>query len=58
MKIGIVGTGFAGSTAAYALVLRGAANEIALIDIDTKRAKARAEDILHARPFAKPVRVA
>jgi L-lactate dehydrogenase len=58
MKVGIIGAGFVGSTAAFAIALRGAASEIVLIDIDTKLAGAQAEDILHATPFSRPVRVA
>ncbi len=57
MKVGIVGTGFVGSTTAYALTLQGVASELVLIDIDKKLAGAHAEDILHATPFAEPVRV-
>ena len=57
MKIGIVGAGFVGSTAAYAIALRGVASEILLIDINEKLAQANAEDILHAIPFAKPSRI-
>jgi L-lactate dehydrogenase len=57
MKIGIIGCGFVGSTAAYAMAIEGAASEIVLIDLNAALAKAHAEDILHATPFAKPVRV-
>ena len=52
MKIGIVGAGMVGSSAAFALVLQGIASEIVLIDLDEKRARAEAEDIAHAVPFA------
>jgi L-lactate dehydrogenase len=57
MKVGIVGCGLVGSTAAYTLVLKGLVNELVLIDINTKMARAHAEDILHATPFARAVRV-
>ncbi|MGO9018514.1 MAG: L-lactate dehydrogenase [Syntrophobacteraceae bacterium] len=57
MKAGIVGCGFVGSTAAYTLALRGLVSELVLIDINAKAAKAHAEDILHATPFARAVRV-
>jgi L-lactate dehydrogenase len=57
MKIGIVGSGFVGSTAAYALVMRGVGQEIVLVDQDEKRAKAEADDIFHAVPFASSVNV-
>jgi L-lactate dehydrogenase len=57
MKVGIVGAGLVGSTAAYALVMRGIGREIVLVDRNTKRAKAEADDILHAVPFAHPLQV-
>jgi L-lactate dehydrogenase len=58
MKVGIVGTGFVGSSGAYAIALRGAATELILVDLNKDLARAQAEDILHATPFAAPVRVA
>lgn len=57
MKVGIVGCGFVGSTAAYAMVLQGAASEIVLLDANDTLARAQAEDILHATPFATSIRV-
>jgi L-lactate dehydrogenase len=57
MKAAVVGCGFVGSTAAYAMTLEGAASEILLIDLNKKMAQAQAEDILHATPFANPVRI-
>ena len=58
MKVGIVGTGFVGSTGAYAIALKGAATELILVDLNKDLAQAQAEDILHATPFASPIRVA
>jgi L-lactate dehydrogenase len=57
MKVGIVGTGFVGSTAAYALVMRGVGREIVLVDKNEVRAAAEADDIRHAVPFAHPLNV-
>ncbi len=57
MKVGIVGSGFVGSTAAYAMALNTAASEIVLVDVNDALARAQAEDVLHATPFARPVRV-
>jgi L-lactate dehydrogenase len=57
MKVGIVGCGAVGSSAAYAITLGGLASEVVLIDINTSLARAQAEDILHATPFAAPVRL-
>jgi L-lactate dehydrogenase len=57
MKVGVVGVGMVGGAAANALVLRGAASEVVLIDRTHKRAIAEAEDISHATPFAHVTRV-
>ncbi len=57
MKVGIIGSGFVGSTAAYAMVMRGVGREIVLVDLNKERAQAEADDILHAVPFAHPIRV-
>lgn len=53
-KIGIIGSGYVGSTAAYAMVMRGVGREIVLVDLNHKRAEAEANDIFHAVPFAHP----
>lgn len=58
MKVGIVGSGLVGSTAAYAMVLQGVGREIILVDRNVARAEAEANDIFHAVPFANPMTVA
>lgn len=55
MKIGIVGTGFVGSTAAYSLVLQGVGSELVLVDCRHELAEAHAMDMLHATPFSHPI---
>ena len=57
MKTGIVGSGFVGSTAAYALVMRGVGRRVVLVDQNRARAESEADDILHAVPFAHPLEV-
>jgi L-lactate dehydrogenase len=57
MKVGIVGTGMVGSTSAYALVIAGVGREIVLVDVNAARARAEANDIYHAVPFAHPLTV-
>lgn len=52
MKIGIVGAGGVGASAAYATALLGRAREIVLVDRNADLAAAQAEDISHALPFA------
>jgi L-lactate dehydrogenase len=57
VKVGIVGSGFVGATAAYALVMQGVGREIVLVDRNGARAVAEADDIRHAVPFAHPLDV-
>ena len=57
MKTGIVGSGLVGSTAAYALVMRGVGRRVVLVDQNRARAESEADDILHAVPFAHPLEV-
>ncbi|MEL6643991.1 MAG: L-lactate dehydrogenase [Pseudomonadota bacterium] len=57
MQVGIVGAGMVGSAAGYALALAGTADRIVLVDIDDKLARAQAEDIAHAVPFASSAQV-
>lgn len=57
MKVGIVGAGMVGSAAAFAITLRGVASEVVLVDRNAALARAQAEDILHATPFAHGTRV-
>lgn len=55
MRVGIVGSGLVGSTAAYALVMQGIGREIVMVDLSRQRAEAEANDISHAVPFASPL---
>jgi L-lactate dehydrogenase len=57
MKVGIVGSGLVGSTAGYALVMQGVGREVVLVDKNSARAEAEADDIRHAVPFAHPLEV-
>ena len=42
MKTGVVGSGFVGATAAYALVMRGVGRRLVLVDQNRARAEAEA----------------
>lgn len=57
MKIGIVGAGFVGSTAAFACVLQGSASDIVMVDINDSLAQSQTEDIRHAIPWGHQVRI-
>lgn len=52
MKVGIIGAGQVGSATAFALIMRGVARKVVLIDANQQRAEAEAMDIAHATPFA------
>lgn len=57
MKVGIIGAGFVGSAAGYAMVLRNSCRELVLIDANRAKAEAEADDIQHATPVSHPVLV-
>ncbi len=57
MKIGIIGSGAVGATAAYAMVMSGVGREIVLVDVNRARAQAEADDIYHAVPFSHPINI-
>ena len=57
MKVGIVGCGMVGSTAAFGLLMEGIGREIILVDLNRARAEAEADDLFHAVPFAHPLTV-
>jgi L-lactate dehydrogenase len=50
-KISIIGAGYVGSTAAYALLMSGISSEIALIDINKEKAEGEAMDLRHGLQF-------
>jgi L-lactate dehydrogenase len=56
-KIAIIGAGGVGATTAYALMIRGIASEIVLIDLDKEKAEGEAMDIDHGASFVPPVKV-
>ena len=56
-KVAIIGAGFVGSTAAYALLIDGAVSEIALVDVNKERAEGEAMDLQHGLQFKPNVKV-
>jgi len=57
VRVVVVGAGNVGATFAYALLFRGLAAEIVLIDANHARAEGEAMDLNHAEPFTNPTRV-
>lgn len=56
-RVAIVGTGFVGSTTAYALLMSGTAAEIVLVDRDPRRAEGHVHDLRDAEVFSHNTRV-
>lgn len=56
-KVTIVGAGFVGATAAYALAISGGVSELVLIDINRDKALGEVMDLQHGASFFKPVKI-
>src|SRR5512136_1317126 len=56
-RVAIIGAGNVGATCAYALLLRGLATEIVLVDVNKAKAEGEAMDLNHTVPFAYPTRI-
>lgn len=56
-KCVVIGAGFVGATSAFALMQSGLFSEIAILDINQKKASGEAMDLNHGMPFAQPVRI-
>jgi len=56
-KVGLIGTGMVGASFAYALMQRGVADELVLIDADRARAEGEMMDLNHGLPFVRPMRI-
>ncbi len=56
-KISIIGSGFVGSTSAFAIIDAGLASDIVLVDINKEKAEAEAMDLSHGAAFVKTANV-
>jgi L-lactate dehydrogenase len=56
-KVVVIGAGAVGTAYIYALLPRGVAGEIALIDIDQNRVEGEVLDLSHGLPFIPPVAI-
>jgi L-lactate dehydrogenase len=56
-KVGLIGTGFVGSSFAYALMQRGIASELVLIDANAEKAIGEMMDLNHGLSFTKPMKI-
>jgi len=57
IKVAVIGAGQVGSTFAYALLIRGLASEIVLIDANRALAEGQAEDMSHGLPYVRPAHI-
>jgi L-lactate dehydrogenase len=56
-KVGVVGVGAVGQACGFALVLRGSASEIVLVDRTAERATAVATDMRYGVPLSQTVEI-
>ena len=56
-KVSLVGTGLVGSSFAYALMIRGLASELVLIDVDADKATGEMMDFNHGLSFTRPMKI-
>ena len=56
-KIAIIGAGFVGSTAAYALLIDGLAEQISIIDVNKDKAKGEALDLVQGNLFTSYTKI-
>ncbi|MDD2702935.1 MAG: L-lactate dehydrogenase [Candidatus Omnitrophica bacterium] len=56
-KVSIIGCGSVGMRYAYALMMRGGARQIVIVDIDRKRLEGEVMDLSHGAPYLPPVEV-
>lgn len=56
-KISIVGCGNVGMRYAYALLIKGMARKIVMVDINTKKLEGEVMDLSHSAPFVFPVEI-
>jgi L-lactate dehydrogenase len=57
MKVAVIGAGSVGTAIAYASVIRGVADELALFDVNGPKATAEVLDLRHGLQFVGPARV-
>jgi L-lactate dehydrogenase len=56
-KVGVVGTGNVGVAGAYAMFMQGTCSELVLVDLDIKRARGEALDLMHGQAFTGRITV-
>ncbi|NKQ22788.1 L-lactate dehydrogenase [Brevibacillus laterosporus] len=56
-RVALIGSGFVGSSYAYALLNQGIVNELVIIDVNKDKAEGDAMDLSHGLPFTSPMKI-
>lgn len=56
-RVALIGSGFVGSSYAYALLNQGIVNELVIIDMNKDKAEGDAMDLSHGLPFTSPMKI-
>ena len=56
-KVGVIGAGLVGSSFAYALMIRGVASELVLVDANREKAEGEMMDLNHGLSFTPPMKI-
>lgn len=56
-KVALIGTGFVGSSYAFALLNQGVTEELVMIDVNREKAEGDARDLKHGLAFASPMKI-
>ncbi|HTO92854.1 MAG TPA: L-lactate dehydrogenase [Bacteroidota bacterium] len=56
-KVALVGTGLVGSSFAYALMIRGLATDLVLVDVNAEKAIGEMMDFNHGLSFTRPMKI-
>lgn len=56
-RVVVIGTGFVGSSYAFALLNQGITDEMVLIDLNKQKAEGDAMDLNHGMPFGSPMKI-
>lgn len=56
-KVSVIGCGNVGMRYAYALIIRGLARQIVIVDIDRQRLEGEVMDLSHGAPYISPIEI-
>lgn len=56
-NVGVIGTGNVGAAGAFAMVVRDVADHVVLVDVNSRRARSEASDLMHGQGLVGRIRV-